>query len=107
VFICPEPAVLRIWNVLKPKQSFVNIKFGPDTADDIGRHEWHAGGGPWNNERFLGLTSLRIFTQEKFVDVLKKQALLVGTPRKALSPVRSYWQSTATQPITDGVHIKN
>jgi hypothetical protein len=59
-------------------------------------------GGQWNNERFLGLTSL----QEKFVDVLKKQALLVGTPRKALSPVRRYWESTATEPITDGVHIK-
>ncbi len=41
------------------------------------------------------------------MDVLKKQALLVGTPRKALSPVQSYWESTATQRITDGVHIKN
>jgi hypothetical protein len=48
------------------------------------------------------------------VDVLKKQALvgtarkaLVGTTRKAFSPVRSYWESTAAQPITDAVHIKN
>jgi hypothetical protein len=40
------------------------------------------------------------------VDVLKKQAL-VGTARKALSPVPSYWESTATQPIADRVHIKN
>jgi hypothetical protein len=48
----------------------------------------------------------QIFTQKKFVDVLKKQAL-VGTARKALSPVRSYWQSTASQPITDAVQIEN
>jgi len=32
------------------------------------------------------------------VDVLKKQAL-VGTARKALSHVRSYWESTATQQL--------
>jgi hypothetical protein len=104
LLIYPEPAVLRIWNVSKPKQLFVKIKFAPDTADDIGRHEWHAGGWQWNNERFLGLTSL--LTQEKFVDVLKKQAL-VGTARKAFSRVRSYWESTEAQPITDAVHIKN
>jgi len=42
----------------KPSSYFVKIKFAPDTADDIGRHEWQAGGGQWNNERFLGLTSL-------------------------------------------------
>jgi hypothetical protein len=47
-----------------------------------------------------------VFTQKKFVAVLKKQAL-VGTARKALSPVRSYWESTASQLITDAVHIKN
>jgi len=37
--------------------------------------------GKWNNQDFLGFT----FTQEKFVDVLKKQAL-VGTTRKSLAP---------------------
>ncbi len=98
VLIYPKPAVLRIWNVWKTRQLFVKIKFAPDT--DIGRHEWHAGGGQWNNERLLGLG---IFRQEKFVDVLKKQTL-VGTARKPLSPVRSYWESTATQPLTDAVH---
>jgi hypothetical protein len=41
--IYPEPAVLRIWNVSKTRQLFVKIKFAPDT--DMGRHEWHAGGG--------------------------------------------------------------
>jgi hypothetical protein len=51
-----RPAVLRISNVWKTRQLFVKIKFAPDT--DIVRHEWHAGGGQWNNERFLGLTSL-------------------------------------------------
>ncbi len=56
VLICPKPAVLRIWKVWKTRQLFVKIKFAPDT--DIGRHEWHAGGGQWNNERLLGLTSL-------------------------------------------------
>jgi hypothetical protein len=40
--IYPEPAVLRIWNVSETKQLFEKIKFAPDTADDIGRHEWHA-----------------------------------------------------------------
>jgi hypothetical protein len=29
----------------------------------------------------------------------------VGTARKAFSRVQSYWESTATQPITDAVHI--
>ncbi len=38
------------------------------------------------------------------MDVLKKQAL-VGTARKAFSRVRSYWESTAAQPITDAVRI--
>ncbi len=33
--------------------------------------------------------------QEKFVDVLKKQAL-VGTARKAFSRARSSWESTAS-----------
>jgi len=78
VLIYPGPAVLRIGNVWKTRQLFVKIKFSLDT--DIGRNEWHArGGGQWNNERLLGLTSLH----EKFVHVLKKQAL-VGTARKAL-----------------------
>jgi hypothetical protein len=45
-----------------------------------------------------------IFTQEKFVDVLKKQAL-VGTARKAFSRAQSYWESIAAQSITDAVHI--
>ncbi len=40
------------------------------------------------------------------MDVLKKQAL-VGIARKAFSRVRSYWKSTAAQPIADAVHIKN
>jgi hypothetical protein len=56
--------------------------------------------------KLWALAGPHIFTQEKFVDVLKKQAL-VGTARKALSPVPSYWESTATQPIADRVHIKN
>jgi hypothetical protein len=56
VLIYSKPAVLRIWKVWKPGSYFVKIKFAPDT--DIGRHEWHAGEGQWNNERFLGLTSL-------------------------------------------------
>jgi len=43
-----------------------------------GGQEWTCW-GKWNNECFLGLT----FTQEKFVDVLKKQAL-VATARKSL-----------------------
>jgi len=100
VLIYPEPAVLRSWNVWKTRQRFVKVKFAPDA--DIGRHEWHARGGQWNNERLLGLTSLH----EKFVDVLKKQAL-VGTTRKAFSRVRSSRESTAAQSITDAVHIKN
>jgi hypothetical protein len=74
---------LRIWNVWKTRQLFVKIKFAPDA--DIGKDEWHAGGGQWNNERLLGP---HIFKQEKFVDVLKKQAL-VGTARKAMHLTRS------------------
>jgi hypothetical protein len=56
--------------------------------------------------KYWALAGQHIFTHEKFVDVLKKQAL-VGTARKALSRVRSYGESTAIQPIPDGVHIKN
>jgi hypothetical protein len=57
VLIYPGPAVLRIGNVWKTRQLFVKIKFSLDT--DIGRHEWHAGGGgQWTNERVLGLRSL-------------------------------------------------
>ncbi len=82
VLIYPKPAVLRIWNVWKTRQLFVKIKFAPDA--DIGKDEWHAGGGQWNNERLLGP---HIFKQEKFVDVLKKQAL-VGTALKAMHLTR-------------------
>jgi hypothetical protein len=32
---------------------------------------------------------------------------LVATARKAFSRVRSSWESTVAQPITDAVHIKN
>jgi len=46
-----------------------------------------------------------MFTQQKCVDVLKKQAL-VGTARKSLSAVRSYWDSTATQSIAHAVRIE-
>ncbi len=56
VLIYSRPAVLRISNVWKTRQLFVKIKFVPDT--DIGRHEWHAGGGQWSNARFLGLIFL-------------------------------------------------
>ncbi len=41
---------------LNRRNLLVKIKFAPDT--DIGRHEWHAGRGQWNNDRFLGLASL-------------------------------------------------
>jgi len=44
------------------------------------------------------------FKQEKFVDVLKKQAL-VCTARNAFSRARSYWESSAAQSISDAVHI--
>jgi hypothetical protein len=57
VLIYSKPTVLRIWNVWKTRQLFVKIKFAPDT--DIIDIEWHAGGGgQWNNERFLDLTTL-------------------------------------------------
>jgi hypothetical protein len=96
VLIDQEPEVLRIWNVWKTRQLFVKIKFAPDT--DIGRHEWHAGG----NDIMSASGASHLDTG----DVLKKQAL-VGTARKALSLVWSYWELFATQPITDAVHIKN
>jgi len=47
-----------------------------------------------------------MFTQQKCVDVLKKQAL-VGTAPKSLSAVRRYWESTATQSIAQAVRIEN
>ncbi len=85
VLIDPKPAVLRIWNVWKTTQLFVKLKFAPDA--DIGKDEWHAGGGQWNNERLLGP---HIFKQEKFVDVLEKAG--VGghsTQGNAPDPVKS------------------
>jgi hypothetical protein len=114
--IYTKPAVLRIWNVWKTRLLFVKIKIAPDT--DIGRHEWHAGGGNeimsacWASHLYRGeicgcvekagvgghstqgtfnlwmcWKSRRWWAQHakarhfKFVDVLKKQAL-VGTTRK-------------------------
>jgi hypothetical protein len=43
----------------KPVCYLAKSKFAPDT--DIGRHERHAGGRQWNNDRFLGS---RLYTEE-------------------------------------------
>ncbi len=58
------------------------------TTDTLGSNEW-----------FLGLT--RFHTEMRFVDVLKKQAL-VGTARKSLR-----WESIATQSIAGVVQIED
>jgi hypothetical protein len=46
-----------------------------------------------------------LYTRE-ICGCVEKGGGLVGTARKAISPVRSYWESTATFPITDAVRIK-
>jgi hypothetical protein len=104
VFICPKPAVLRIWNFWKTTQAVI-------CKNKICPGHWYrytrvtrGGGGQWNNKRLLGLTSLH---KRNLWMCWKSRGWWAQHARQFQLPVRSYWESTATQPITDSVHIKN
>ncbi len=89
--VSPILTCLKNWAVVFIKESQVCPQHCDRlTTDTLGSNEWVVPGP-------------HTFTQQKwFVDVLKQQALVVGTARKSLR-----WESIATQSIAGVVQIEH